>query len=66
MDDHVYTIIRDYAEADLLPTFRAEYETSGRLEDCESYEEVKALCRALNIIAPYAGYERVTPKDFVE
>lgn len=65
MDDHIYNEIIDYAECYLLPTFRKEFSERGKLSACNSYEEVRALCTALNAIAPYAGYSKVTPKSFI-
>lgn len=66
MDDHIYDEIMSYAECSLLPEFREEYKIFGKLSACPSYKEVKALCDALNVLAPYAGYARVAPRDLIE
>lgn len=66
MDDHLYDIILDYAECELLPRFRNEYKSCGVISKCESCDEIKALCEALNAVAPYAGYRNVTPASFVK
>lgn len=66
MDDHVYMRVLEYAELDLIPRFQAEYKDCGRVTACESYEEIKDLCTALNAIAPWAGFDRVTPSNFAK
>lgn len=65
MDDHMYDWIKHYAECELIPRFQAEYEKYQVLKTCPSYEEMQALCVALNAVAPYAGYASVSPSDFV-
>lgn len=65
MDDHVYDSVLEYAECDLLPRFRDEYSKCGKITACESYEEVKDLCTALNAIGKWAGFDRVTPSSFI-
>lgn len=66
MDDHLYNKVMAYAECDLIPRFKREYRKVGIMGRCSSYEEIKALCVALNAIAPYAGYSKVTPRNFIE
>lgn len=66
MDDHIYNEIIDYAECYLFPSFRAEYAQCHKLTACPSYGEVKACCTALNAIAPYAGYKRITPRSIID
>lgn len=66
MDDHVYDRIKDYAEAYLIPIFNQEYKATGNMRKCEHYEEMKDLCKVLNIIAKYTyGITDKTPKDFL-
>ena len=65
MDDHVYEQVMSYAECELLPRFREECKHSRKITECASYEEVKDLCTALNAIAKWAGYDRVTPSSFL-
>lgn len=65
MDDHMYDQIISYAECDLLPRFRKEYNKIGVMKNCDSYKEIKALCIALNAIAPWAGYKKVNPSTFI-
>lgn len=65
MDDHMYDNVMNYAECDLIPRFQKEYKEKGTIKNCDSYKEIKALCIALNAIAPYAGYEKVTPSSFL-
>lgn len=65
MDNHLYAMLIEYAECELIPRFQAEYKEHGKLKLCPSYEEVKALCTALNAIAKFAGYRKVTPSSFV-
>lgn len=66
MDDHMYDQMLEYAECDLIPRFQQEYDEHGQLNKCPSYKEMQALCTALNAVAPYAGYSRVTPSTFIE
>lgn len=70
MDDHMYDQMLNYAECELIPRFQKEYENAQflgkKMTECDSYEEMKALCVALNAVAPYAGYEKVSPRSFVE
>lgn len=66
MDDHVYMSVLEYAECDLIPRFQSEYKECGKVAKCDSYEEIRDLCTALNAIAPWAGMERVTPSSFIE
>lgn len=65
MDNHLYAMLMEYAECGLIPKFQAEYREYGKMNLCPSYEEVKALCTALNAIAKFAGYRKVTPFSFV-
>lgn len=66
MDDHMYDQMVSYAECDLIPRFQEEYAACRVMTKCESYEEMKAFCRALNAVAPYAGYTQKKPSDFLE
>lgn len=66
MDDHMYDSMMSYAECDLIPRFQEEYGKHGTLAACPSYQEIKDLCTALNAVAPYAGYDKVTPRSFIE
>lgn len=66
MDDHMYNQMLSYAECELIPRFQTEYAECGTMAKCDSYEEMKALCTALNAVAPYAGYDKVTPSSFIE
>ncbi len=65
MDDHMYDNMRAYAECELIPRFQEDYKTYGNILDCPSYPEIRDLCKALNIVAPYAGYSKITPADFI-
>lgn len=65
MDDHMYDSIRDYAECELIPRFQEEYRQYGKMSACPSYQEMQDLCTALNAVAPYAGYDKVTPSHFI-
>ena len=65
MDDHVYEQVMSYAECDLIPRFIDEYKECGKVKACASYEEIKDLCTALNAIAKWAGYDKVTPSSFL-
>lgn len=65
MDDHMYDILMDYAECDIIPRFQAEYKEYRKMSLCPSYAEMQDLCTALNAIAKYAGYSKVTPSSFV-
>ena len=65
MDDHFYDIMMDYAECDIIPRFQSEYKEYRKMRLCPSYAEMQALCTALNAIAKYAGYSKVTPSSFV-
>lgn len=65
MDDHMYDYMLEYAECDLIPRFQNEYKKCGKLSACDSYKEMQDLCIALNAVAPYAGYGRVTPSSFI-
>ena len=66
MDDHVYEQVMSYAECDLITRFQGEYSRCQKVTDCESYEEVKDLCKVLNTIAKYAtGIDNVTPSSFI-
>lgn len=65
MDDHMYEFMMGYAEGYLLPLLRQEYEEAGSLRQCEHYGEVQDFCKALNEVAPYAGYEKVSPKKLL-
>ncbi len=72
MDDHIYEMLLDYAKCELIPRFRNEYEAQvtkighGLMSRCDSYREMQALCQALNAIAPYAGFSKVSPRKFIE
>lgn len=66
MDDHMYDILMDYAECDIIPRFQAEYKEYRKMRLCPSYAEMQDLCTALNAIAKYAGYRKVTPSEFVK
>ena len=66
MDDHMYDAMLDYAECELIPRFRKEYQEHGTMAACPNYQEMKDLCTALNAVAPYAGYPRVTPGSLLE
>lgn len=66
MDDHMYDQMLEYAERELIPRFQNEYRECKQISKCPSYKEIQDLCKALNAVAPYAGYERKTPKSFVE
>ena len=66
MDDHLYALIFDYAGCDLIPRFKNEYLLKRNMRQCSSYDEIKALCKALNAVAPYAGYGKVTPGFFIK
>ena len=66
MDDHMYEEMMSYAECELVPRFKKEYQEHGTMEACPSCQEMKDLCTALNAVASYAGYSKVTPKRFVE
>lgn len=65
MDDHMYDILMDYAECDIIPRFKKEYQEYRKMRLCPSYAEMQDLCTALNAIAKYAGYSKVTPSSFV-
>ena len=65
MDDHLYSMVMEYAECELLPRFCQEYAEHGKMNLCPSYEEVKDLCTAVNAIAKWSGHSKVTPSDFV-
>ena len=65
MDDHLYSLVMDYAECDLIPRFQTEYKELGKMNLCPSYEEMKDLCTAVNAIAKWSGHSKVTPSDFV-
>ncbi len=65
MDDHMYDNMRAYAECELIPRFQKEYGQYGKMSACPSYQEMKDLCTALNAVAPYAGYDKVTPAHFI-
>lgn len=65
MDDHMYNQMIAYAECDLIPRFQAEYAEKGKMKNCDSYEEMKDLCIALNAVGRWAGFEKVTPKSFL-
>lgn len=66
MDDHVYMYVLEYAELDLIPRFKEEYKACGKVTKCESYEEMQDLCTALNALAKWAGFDKVTPSSFVK
>ena len=66
MDDHMYDDMLDYAACELIPRFRKEYQEHGTMAACPSYQEMKALCTALNAVAPYAGYPKVSPGSLLE
>ena len=55
MDDHLYDIVMDYAECDIIPRFQAEYKEYRKMRLCPSYAEMQDLCTALNAIAKNAG-----------
>ena len=65
MDDHLYAMVMEYAECDLIPRFQAEYREHGKMNLCPSYEEMQDLCTAVNAIAKWSGHSKVTPSDFV-
>lgn len=66
MDDHMYNRLWEYAECDLIPRFQIEYEETGNMLECASYEEVETFCKALNIIGDWLGYERMTPARIID
>lgn len=66
MDDHLYGQVLAYAEAWLIPKFQQEYKETGKMKECAHYEEMKDLCKVLNIIVKYTyGISVKTPKDFL-
>ena len=65
MDDHMYDLVMEYAECDIIPRFKKEYQEHRKMNLCPSYQEMKDLCTALNAMAKYAGYRKVTPSSFV-
>lgn len=66
MDDHMYDQMMNYAECELIPRFQKEYAEKGIMKNCDSYKEIQDLCIALNAVAPWAGYSKVTPSTFIE
>ena len=42
-----------------------EYKEYRKMSLCPSYAEMQDLCTALNAVAKYAGYSKVTPSSFV-
>lgn len=66
MDDHMYDEMLSYARCELIPRFQKEYAATHKAAACDSYEEMKDLCTALNAVAKWAGYSRVTPMKFIE
>lgn len=65
MDDHMYDQMMSYAECDLIPRFQQEYIACGKVTQCDSYEEMKDLCIALNAVGKYCGFEKVCPSSFI-
>ena len=66
MDDHMYNLMMNYAQCELIPRFQSEYEECKAMNKCPSYEEIKDLCVALNAVASWAGYNKVTPSDLLD
>lgn len=65
MDNHLYAMLMEYAECELIPRFQAEYAKYGKMKLCQSYAEMKDFCTALNAIARWSGHRKVTPSSFV-
>lgn len=62
----MYDLLMDYAECDIIPRFKSEYKEYRKMRLCPSYAEMQDLCTALNAIAKWAGYRKVTPSEFVK
>ena len=65
MDDHLYDAMMEYAQRYLIPQFQQEYREHKKMSVCPSYKEIQGLCKALNAIAPYAGFNNKRPSDFL-
>ena len=65
MDDHFYDIMMDYAQCDIIPRFQSEYKEYKKMRLCPSYAEMQDLCTALNAVAKWAGYSKVTTYNFI-
>ncbi len=64
MDDHLYDMVKSYAECELIPRFQEEYRRHKKMSDCPSYKEMRDFVIAINHIALYAGYNPVRVSDF--
>lgn len=65
MDDHMWEMIMDYAECELIPRFQEEYRAVRRIESCPSNKEIEDLCKLLNVVSTWSGHARVTPGSFL-
>ena len=66
MNELLYETMLELAADDLIPRLLAELEESKKLRACPSYAEVSDFCRALNLVALWAGMPKMTPKALVE
>ncbi len=65
MDDHLYYMVKGYAECELIPRFQKEYKEYGRIYLCPSWHEMSDFVEALNDIGTWAGFNPVKINDFL-
>ena len=58
--DKLMNEILDQAQNTLCRRLYAEFKERGRLKDCPSYAEAKALAHVLNTMASFSSYYRGT------
>lgn len=67
MDDHLFEMVLDYGKCELIPRIIEEYQQTGALKRCDSYDEALDFCRVLTILDKYGGRRmRYTPKDLLD
>ena len=54
--DKLMNDILDHAQSTLCRKLYAEFKEHGRLKDCPSYAEAKALAHILNTMTPFSNY----------
>lgn len=50
MDDHLFDMVWDYGQCELIPRFNADYKKYGTAAACPSYPEIKDYCKVLNVL----------------
>lgn len=66
MDERMYEIILERAKYTTIARFQDQYRMCGSMTKCEIYQEVKDLCKILNVVAPYANRSWVVPVNLLK